>query len=462
MEQLQREGRALLHTEWSLQVPTADRGHAAERQQRGGGSRPRPAWAQGETPRASMQAADAEAACTSPSAGVDAGNAAEASTAADKQHALLVGTFLQDYEEEAKQRTMFENKQERPLLMAPAKREAMVRDLALKMGAADGESGAGAAHALMRMIDAEETTHVGIDIGLQVVAELMKDVVQGVTKGDDLWRVMNPMGARVYSRPDDGHKAEIVGRLTRSSVVKVTGMQGLFLELPPQVGLGFFKRGYCKVLLGDGRKSMRRVTDLRGKLPMIALMMSLTQFRHACLALAKIPRLMETVADWTTQKGEGKLQQQAFELLQRLHTVTRLLRASGDGGHADSVQRALMTRCVPVASELHAMRTNKAKFPALALDSAIVMTNGSESAAESKGKGDKPAQKKQMPPHMQPVALSYGIGTHSILSPAPKSFLSLRHQAAPMVLAPPSRQYSSLLDDFPIDSPVCTFDRVRI
>ena len=387
--------------------------------------------------------------------------AASASDAAE-QHARLVGTFLQDVEDEEKRHKIFANKHERPLLMTKAQRQAVVSNMATKMGAQDGESGATAAHDLMHMIDIEETTHVGVEIGLQVVAELMKNVIEGVTKGDDLWRVLNPMGVRVYSRPDDGPKTEIVGRLPRSCVVKATGMDGLFLVLPPQVGLSFFRKGYCKVLNPDGRKVMRRVTDLRSKLPMLDLMMSLTRMRHACLALAGIPRLMETIADWTIQKGEGKLQQKSLELLQRLHTVTSLLRASGDGGHADSVQRALMTSCAPAAAELHAMRTNKAKFPTQVLDSAIVMTDSDGSKSDSKDKGDKLAVKRPMPPHLQPVALTYGIGTHSILDPAPKSFLSLRYQAAQMVLAPPSRPYSSILDGFPIDSPVCTFDRVRI
>ena len=235
----------------------------------------------------------------------------------------------------------------------------------------------------------------------------------------------------------------------------------MYLEIPQQPGLEFFKLGFAKIFNRDGRKNLRRTSTFVEKLPFLQLLMALLHFRHACLELAKITSLKELLSDWATQKGEKSVQQHAIMVLQRIHTCSKLLRGSGDGGHNQTVQRILMTRCAPIAAELHALRTNKAKFPPQAFDSAIVMTDGSPSK-DGAGRGSSGPKQGRMPPHLQPVPLTYGIGTRSILQPAAKSFLALRHGAAPMVLAPPRRPYTSLIDPFPSNSQVCTFDRVRI
>ena len=375
-----------------------------------------------------------------------------------RRHKSIMKTLWADQEDALKSaRAEKMSTATRPLLMTLTERRAMVRELVTSMGA-DDTSGASAAQELVRVLEAEGSTHVGIEMGVQVVAELMNVMVNGVMKGDDLWRVMNPLGVEVTARVDVKSSANVIGKLQKHYVVKAMGVDGEYLVLPPQTGLGFFRKGYAKILASDGRKQLRRVTDLQSKIPMMLLLVSLTQTRHACLELAKVPHLVEQLADWTTQKGEQKVQDMALICLQRLHTADKLLRVAGDGGRVESVRRALLTRCAPIAPELHAMRTNKSKFPPREIDKAIVRTDDDKGA----GSGGLPDKRGPMPDHMEPVPLTYGIGTQSIRNPAPRGFLSLRHHAAPMVLAPPRRPYNSLSSTFPVNSPVCTFDRVRI
>jgi len=316
-----------------------------------------------------------------------------------RAHKILMRTLWHD-EQEAAQRSRAEKEcAARPLLMTLAERRAMVRDLATSMGAEE-LSGASAAQELVRLLETEGSTHVGIEMGVQVVAELLAIIVNGVTKGDDLWRVMNPLGVDVRARADATSGTNIIGKIQKHAVVKAQGFEGEYLVLPPQIGLGFFRKGYAKLLTSDGRRQLRRVTDLQSKIPMMELLMSLTQTRHACLELAKVPRLVEQLADWTTQKGEQKVQDMALTLLQRLHTAQTLLRVAGDGGHMESVRRVLLTRSAPIAPELHAMRTNKAKFPPREIDKAIRRTE------DDNGDGGLPDKRGPMPDHMEPVPLT--------------------------------------------------------
>lgn len=347
--------------------------------------------------------------------------------------------------------------QVRPLLMPEAARQKLVGELATRMGGGSADSGGKEAHRLLQMLESEDQTHVGVEIGVQVVAELMKDVLNGFTKSVDQWRVMNPLGVACTVRPGD---SEICERICRNAVITVQAVQGDYLVLPPQRGLGFKRIAYLRIRHPNGRKNMQRVTKLQSKLPMMKLLIMLSHYRHACVELSKIPRLIETLAYWMTERGEKEVQGMAFQLLQRLQTAAKLLRGAGDGGHVETMRRSLSTRSAPIAPELHALRTNKGKFPPQELDVAIVMNDGSPSRDKEDSAGGVADKRRIMPDHLKPVPLTYGIGLRSIISPAP--ILSLRYQAAHMVLHAPSRPYTSLIGDFPIDSSVCTFDRVRI
>jgi hypothetical protein len=346
----------------------------------------------------------------------------------------------------------------RPLLMPPKERQARVRDLAFKMYS-DGDGATEAVMSLTDMIDLEEWTHVGMEMGVQVVAELMKLIVESVIKRESEWLVKNPLGVKVFPLPDENVK--MLGLISWKAIVKAKGVVGQYLRLPIQPGLGFTKEGYVKLLDGAGRRNLNHLTELQDKLPMMQLLLTLARFRHVCMQLAKIPRLTETLYEWTSLKGQKTVSDMAFKLLQRLHTADKLLRGAGDGGHTENLRRSLSTCSSLGAPELHALRTNKSKFPPQALDSAIVLTDDTASQDRSGRKSSAP-DRLRIPDHLKPAPLTYGIGTQSILNPAPKSFLSLRYQAATMTLAPPPRPYSSLIDSFPRDSPVCTFDRVRI
>ena len=379
-----------------------------------------------------------------------------------RQHKILMRQFLSDQIEEEEATKGFKATRVRPLLMPAAERQKLVRELATRMGGSDNDSARGQdARRLMGMLESEDRTHVGVEIGVQVVAELLRNVVHGVTTCDDLWRVMSALGVLVSARKGDDTVG--IGRLSRNAVVKVQAVQGDYLVLVfPQLGLAFKQVGYVRMRHPNGRQNMLRITKLPSKLPMMELLTMLSRYRHACIELAKLPRLIETLTYWMTQKGDKQVQGMAFQLLQRLQTAAMLLRGAGDGGHIKTMRRSLLTCSVPVAAELHALRTNKAKFPPQELDVAIVMTDGSPSQDTLGGAGGVADKRRVMPDHLKPVPLTYGVGMRSILDAAPKNYQSLRYQAAPMVLAPPYRPYISLIAAFPIDSSVCTFDRVRI
>ena len=363
----------------------------------------------------------------------------------------------------------------RPLLMAPSERQYKVRSLALRLGAPPGPGGIGeseagkAAAELMQMINTEESTNVGVEMAVQVVAEffMLHTVISGITTGKDMWRVLSPPagGAKIFDKIPQtaGDLQNFVGVVQRNAVVEVAEIvfrdkdRAQYLRLPPQPGLSehmLTQEGFVRLLNRQGQQILRRVTDLSPKLPMMGLLMSLSNSRHACLELARMPRLVHALLDFVGDEAgdvEQEVKQAAMDLLQRLQKTGALLRAAGDGGRVQTLQRALQTCASPAAPELHALRTNKVKYPAQARDDAITIKEESASGA------------RRIPEHMRPVPLTYGIGASSIRDPAPKSFLSLRHGAAPMVLNPPLHPYQSVIGaSLPSDSSVCTFDRVRI
>ena len=363
----------------------------------------------------------------------------------------------------------------RPLFMAPSERQHKVRSLALRLGAPPGPGGIGeseagkAAAELMQMINTEESTNVGVEMAVQVVAEffMLHTVISGITTGKDMWRVLSPPagGAKIFDKIPQtaGDLQNFVGVVQRNAVVEVAEIvfrdkdRAQYLRLPPQPGLSehmLTQEGFVRLLNRQGQQILRRVTDLSPKLPMMGLLMSLSNSRHACLELAKMPRLIHALLDWVgDEEGDvdQEVKQAAIDLLQRLQKTGALLRAAGDGGRVQTLQRALQTCASPAAPELHALRTNKVKFPVQARDDAITIKEESADGA------------RRIPENMRPAPLTYGIGASSIRDPAPKSFLSLRHGAAPMVLDPPLHPYQSVIGASLLrDSSVCTFDRVRI
>jgi hypothetical protein len=237
----------------------------------------------------------------------------------------------------------------RPILMTPAERRKLVYELVSKIEKGD-EDGATASQKLLRMIESESSTIVGIEIAVMVVAELIHGVINGCTTVIESWLVKNPNGVRVLEKPAE--KCAILGSFLRNQLIKATAVQGDYLVVPAQgdpsnPGYGVAKSGYVKILYRDGRKNVERLTDLRDKMPILELLMSLTQMRHACVELAKIPRLIKTLTAWATQVGLESDQLKAWTLLQRLRTASTLLRSAGDGGQIQTMRRCVCV-CVCV------------------------------------------------------------------------------------------------------------------